>query len=199
MGGTWSYGNGSSVGGDPCVAGSALQNASCTANTTSTWASYHGTLGDTSVDIKSGYTTPDPAFDATGSGDNGVSVNGGCDQLAVMVQQSRTPGFGSLATNDDLVTKVRTVARITASSGGDASAALLILERTDCPAISVNSNNTIIEVKGFGDKPGVIHSDSNGSDFACLPDQPGDIRQVRRPTRRQCPPVRDRDATPFRD
>src|SRR4029079_505124 len=102
MGGTWSYGNGSSVGGDPCVAGSALQNASCTANTTSTWASYHGTLGDTSVDIKSGYTTPDPAFDATGSGDNGVSVNGGCDQLAVIVQQSRTPGFGSLATSDDL-------------------------------------------------------------------------------------------------
>jgi hypothetical protein len=122
------------------------------------------------VNIDSGYTTPDAAFpedSGSYSGDQ-VSSLGGCDQLAVIVTEAEAPGFGSIASTSDLVTRVRTVARMTASSGGDASAALLILERTDCTAISVNSNNTFIQVKGFGDKPGVVHSDSNASGPNCV-------------------------------
>jgi hypothetical protein len=122
------------------------------------------------VNIDSGYSTPDPAFpedSASYAGDQ-LPSQGGCDQLAVIVSEAEAPGFGSVASSNDLITKVRTVARMTASSGGDASAALLILERTDCTAISVNSNNTFIQVKGFGDKPGVIHTDSNGSGPNCV-------------------------------
>jgi hypothetical protein len=172
MAGFWTDGNGAAVGSDPCQTGSPRQGANCTANTPATWAAYQGSAGRIQVDIKSGYTTPDPTFPTDGPADNGVSVNGGCDQIAVILREVEHPGLGKIASGRDIVTRIRTVGRMTAASGGDASAALLILERTACPAISVNSTNTVIEVKGFGDKPGVIHSDSNGSDPACLPANP---------------------------
>jgi Flp pilus assembly protein TadG len=169
---SWMTGDGAALA-DPCGAGSALLDAPCVPNTLSSWAWYHGTAATSSgkvltIDIKTGYTTPDPAFDAIGSGDNGLPAQGGCDQLAVIMQENTKPGLGKIASSSDLVTRVRTVARMTASSGGDASAALLILERTDCPAISVNSVNTFIQVLGFGDKPGVIHSDSLGNGPNCV-------------------------------
>lgn len=172
MAGTWTYGSGSSVSGNPCVTGSALQNAGCVPNNSATWAVYHGAVTTSSgknltVDIKTGYTTPDPAFDPIGSGDNGTSPQGGCDQLAVIIQEANQPGLGRIATSSDIVTKVRSVGRLTMSSGGEASAALLILERHDCPAVSLNSTNTFIEVKGFGAAPGVVHSDSDGSGVGC--------------------------------
>jgi hypothetical protein len=171
MSSSWHTGAGVIVGIDPCAAGSLLLSAICTNNSPSTWGWYTGTAGDLTVDVKSGYATPDPAFDASGSGDN--SATGGCDQLAVIIHQTEAPGLGKVAAGSgNIVTAVRSVARMTAASGGNASAALLILERTDCPAISVNSNNTFIEVKGFGAAPGVIHSDSNGTGPACLPTLP---------------------------
>jgi hypothetical protein len=162
----------------PCV-DPALLNTVCVPGTTA--ASYAATVmpighpgRQITVNVKSGYPTPDPAFpedSASHSGDQ-VSSQGGCDQLAVIITESEKPGFGSIVSTNDLVTKVRTVSQMTASSGGDASAALLILERSACPAIAVNSNNTFIEVKGFADMPGVIHSDSNGSGSTCLPTNP---------------------------
>jgi hypothetical protein len=171
MSSSWHTGAGVIVGLDPCATGSLLLSAICTNNSPSTWGWYTGTAGDLTVDVKSGYATPDPAFDAAGSGDN--SATGGCDQLAVIIHQTEAPGLGKVAAGSgNIVTAVRSVARMTAASGGNASAALLILERTNCPAISVNSNNTFIEVKGFGAAPGVIHSDSNGTGPACLPTNP---------------------------
>jgi Flp pilus assembly protein TadG len=177
MAGGWTYGNGAAVAGLPCDLLSSLQAATCVANNTATWATYHGTAVITgnrqlTVDIMSGYHTPDPAFDLPGSADNGVPAQGDCDQLAVIIQESSSPGLGKVDTTSNILTKVRTVARMKVTNLGYASAALLILERTACPAISVNSNNTFIEVQGFGDKPGVVHSDSNGSDPACLPANP---------------------------
>jgi Flp pilus assembly protein TadG len=172
MAGFWTDGNGAAVGSDPCQTGSPRQGANCTANTPATWAAYQGSAGRIQVDIKSGYTTPDPTFPTDGPADNGVSVNGGCDQIAVILREVEHPGLGKIASGRDIVTRSRTVGRMTAASGGDASAALLILERIACPAVSVNSINTFIQVKGFGDKPGVIHSDSDGSDPACLPANP---------------------------
>jgi hypothetical protein len=181
MAGSWSFGNGASLPANPCDDASALQNASCAAGDTATWASYHGVAGRIRVDIKSGYTTPDPAFPTDGAADNGVPVNGGCDQLAVIVQETEQPGLGRVASSNDIVTRVRTVGRMTASTGGEASAALLILERSACPAISVNSTNTFIEVKGFGDKPGVIHSDSNASGGSCTPGNPAILGKFANP------------------
>jgi hypothetical protein len=178
MTGGWTHGDGSGVATDPCITGSVLQFDTCVANNTATWAQYHGAVTMSNgkaltVDINTGYTTPDPAFDPVGSADNGVTAMGGCDQLAVIIQESNQPGLGRIATSNNIVTKVRSVGRMTVANLGEASAALLILERTACPAISVNSTNTFIEVKGFGDKPGVVHSDSNGSDPAtCLPTVP---------------------------
>jgi hypothetical protein len=160
--------------GDPCAADATQQDVACVPNDMSSWAWYHGTASTSSgksltIDVRTGYRTPDPAFDPTGSTDNGLPVEGGCDQLAVIFQESTKP---RLAKGAPLVTRVRTVARTTASSGGRASAALLILERKDCTAISVNSSNTFIQVKGFNDKPGVIHTDSNGTGTTCSATNP---------------------------
>lgn len=157
------------VSGDPCDPDSTLLGATCVDASKPTWASYHWTNGPVTVDIKNGYETPDAPFDAVGSADN--SVTGGCDQLAVIIHERQKPGLAGAGRND-IVTSVRSVSRLTASSPGNAAAALLILERTNCTAISVNSTNTFIEVKGFGTTPGVIHSDSNGSGPACLPTNP---------------------------
>ncbi|MDX6309225.1 MAG: hypothetical protein QOI06_2271 [Nocardioidaceae bacterium] len=186
----WRTGAGAAVV-DPC-GGTALLDSACVPNTASSWAWYHGTATTASgklltIDIKGGYQpqavvstalggyapqTDDAAFHYTGPTDNGVGASGGCDQLAVIMQEQTQPGLGQVASSNPLITKVRTVARMTASSLGDASAALLILERTDCPAIQVNSTNTHIEVLGFGSKPGVIHSDSSGTGATCSPINP---------------------------
>jgi Flp pilus assembly protein TadG len=175
---SWRNGNGTAIATDPCAAGSPLLNTPCVdapaANYLTSWASYRGisASGLITVDINSGYAMPDPNFPTDTSADN--SATGGCDQLAVIIHQSESAGLANAGNPPPsaLVTVVRSVARMTAASGGNASAALLILERTDCTAISVNSNNTFIQVKGFGAMPGVIHSDSNGSGPACLPVNP---------------------------
>ena len=44
---------------------------------------------------------------------------------------------------------------------------MLLLERTDCPSISLNSTNTKVEVQGVGSRQEVIHSDSLGSGPGC--------------------------------
>ncbi len=133
MSSSWHTGAGVIIGADPCATGSLLLSAICTNNSPSTWGWYTGTAGDLTVDVKSGYTTPDPAFDAPGSGDN--SATGGCDQLAVIIHQTEAPGLGKVAAGSgNIVTAVRSVARMTTVPGAEASAALLILERTACPS-----------------------------------------------------------------
>jgi hypothetical protein len=164
---TWKTGAGVGIGSDPCNPNTGLLNSICVPNTTSTWAWFSGTAagGRITVDIKSGYLTPDPAFDPAGSGDN--SALGGCDQLAVIVHEIEHPGLGRVASAQDIVTKNRSVARAVPSNSVQYALALLVLERTNCPAIFLNSQNTHVEVQGNGTAPGVIHADSLANGPGC--------------------------------
>ena len=174
--GSWKYGNLAPVTGDPCVPGSAVyDDTTCVPSNTATWAWFSGTAdaGRISVDIKTGYTFPDATLvpgttakafpeDATVS-DPGVASQGGCDQLAVVMQETEKPGLGSLATSSSLTTSVRSVGRLTLNSTSEAAAALVLLERSGCPALTLNSAAAGVLVKGSGATPGSIHADSNGS------------------------------------
>jgi hypothetical protein len=162
---TGSYKNGSGSGISGSCSGSTIPNDTvCVASTPTTWAWFHGTGmdGRYTIDIKSGYTTPDSNWpeDTAFTTDN--SKMGGCDQLAVIISETETPGLGSLATSDDLQTNVRSVARLTPSTTGEVPIALLLLERHDCLALDAQSNNTYFDVLGFGTAAGLIHSDSLG-------------------------------------
>jgi hypothetical protein len=164
---TASYRNGAGGGVSGECAGTGIPNDSvCQANTPSTWAWFQGTTtdGKISFEIKSGYAMPDARFktDTTLATDNGEAANGGCDQLAVIVTESKKPGFGSLATTSDLTTTVRSVARITPNSEQSGPVALLLLERHNCLTLAAGSQNTFIKILGNGVAPGTIHSDSLG-------------------------------------
>jgi hypothetical protein len=169
--GSWHTGSGAAVGGDPCASGASIQAQSCVPNDPSSWAWYQGSAGGgrVAIDIKTGYAMPDPAFsvDQVLSADNGASADGGCDQLAVIIQESDHPGLGSLATNANMVTRVRSVARATNAVDTNQAVALLVLERHNCLALDVNGNGPSIKVLGNGTAPGSIHSDSLGDGINC--------------------------------
>lgn len=156
----WKFGSGLALTIDPCTSGAAQQTLTCVPNSPSTWAWYTGTNTTTGiqVDIKSGYVTPDPQFDAAGSGDN--SVMGGCDQLAVIITQTEKPGLGQLS-GKTVVVKVRSVARASLNNSSATATGLILLERHACNAL-VASGAGQIQVFGNGIAPGTIQADSLG-------------------------------------
>lgn len=97
-----------------------------------------------------------------------TSQMSGCDQLMVVVEQSRPTIFGGIASGDDAIeTTVRSVGRV-AVGDGDLAPALLLLERTKCNVLSVGSAGagagSYIRVYGSGMMPGSIHADTDASD-----------------------------------
>ena len=100
-------------------------------------------------------------------GDNGSVADAGCDQLAVIIRRTRNPGLGSLATDDDLVTRVRSVGRATVNVTQQNAIGLLLLERSNCLALDVNGNGPFVTVLGYGTAGGLIHSDSLGNGGNC--------------------------------
>ena len=165
LSGSYKNGSGSGVAGS-CTPTTIPNDTICVPGQPSTWALFTGTTldGDITVEIRNGYSMPDSRFgdDTVLASDTGSTTMGGCDQLAVIITQSQQPGLGSLATSDDLVTTVRSVARLIPNTTGNAPVALLLLERHNCLALQAGSNNTYIDVLGFGPSPGYIHSDSLG-------------------------------------
>ena len=85
-----------------------------------------------------------------------------CNHLSVVVRQTRQPGLGSLATDSDMTTAVRSVGRVSETTLDDQPVALLLLERTACDAVVVNGSNSFVRVLANGNVPGLIHSDSTG-------------------------------------
>lgn len=158
--GSWTTGSGASIAGDPCGTGSPYLNAACVAGSPASWAWFAGTDGRVDVQVKSGYTTPDPAFDKPGSGDN--SAQGGCDQLAVIITESESAGLGASATNGkDLVSSVRSVARVMPNSSTTSAPSFLLLERDQCNVLTT-SGNPKVQVFGNGTAPGTLQADSLG-------------------------------------
>ena len=170
----WTNGLGASTG-NGCSS-TALRNQVCLPTNKATWAKWHwsGTTRGVTVDvtIESGYsfsgtTWPEDSLPVS-SADTGDSAQLGCDQLAVIVNQSRSPGLGSLATSSDLRTRIRTVGRVK-SGPGDSAPALHLLKRTGCPILRTGSNSGGSYVHVFGaatsngiSQPGTIHADSDG-------------------------------------
>ena len=171
----WTNGLGGATG-NGCTT-TALRNTTCKPTDKSSWAKWHwaGTSNGVGLDvtIQSGYViASDPwqedSLPAT-SGDAGGVDYQGCDQLAVTISQSRTPGLGSLATSSDLNTAIRSVGRIK-SVPGDSAPAMLLLKRTGCPVLKTGSNGggSFVHVEGAvapngKTQPGTIHSDSDGT------------------------------------
>ena len=174
--GTWTDANGGAKANGCTTA--ALQGQTCAGSSQATWARFTQTVTwqdkPITVLIQSGYRLDVgaaawseeslPAVQA----DN-VDEAQGCNQLAVIITQSRKPGLGSLATTSDLVSSIRTVGRVKLASGGDAPA-MLILKRTGCPVLSTGSNSggSKIWVSGAISsdgkaQAGTIHADTTGT------------------------------------
>jgi hypothetical protein len=176
----WTNGLGGSSG-NGC-ASVALRNQVCSPTDKTTWAIFHWTgtyqRMPLEVTVKSGYdlttdTWAEDSLPATSS-DTGVAAQHGCDQLAVIIKQTRKPGLGSLATSSDMVTAIRSVGRVKPQPGNSAPA-LLLLQRTGCPVLragnSGGGSGTFIHVLGTltshgTSQPGTIHSDSDGAGCA---------------------------------
>lgn len=138
----------------------------CDPDNGTTHALFSGTTGSYQVTIQSPYDVASGGFAEeslpTLANDTGDPDLEGCDQIGVIVTQSRRPGIGSLATSSDLVSRVRSVGRVTLETEEDSGVALLLLERRDCDAIVINGFNSFVRVGAVGPSPGFIHSDSLG-------------------------------------
>ncbi len=154
-----------------------LRNKACRPTDKSTWArwGWTGSSGGVTltVTVESGYDLAANQWKEdtlpASSGDAGSSVHQGCDNLAVTVRQTRSPGLGSLATDSDLTTAIRSVGRIKAVPGG-AAPAMLLLKRTGCPVLATGASggSSFIHVLGAltsdgRSQPGTIHSDTDGA------------------------------------
>lgn len=143
----------------------------CVPGDESSWAWVRAVDGDTVVDVKAGYETPDDAFPEdhdTYATDDGDLTRGGCDQIATIVSELDEARFGGIAGATDWATAVRSVGRITIGEEGDAVPAFLMLERRSCGVLEqrVGSGDGII-VNAVGTDPGIIHIDSSGQDAGC--------------------------------
>lgn len=158
---------------DPCTAQtSAPYTNLCAPGSPSTWGVLSGFAdgGRIRVTIKSGYALPDAAFPedlSSYSGDNGAVLSSGCDHLAVIIEEGEGTYFGGVAGASGYETVIRSVSRLVQGDDGDVAAALVLLERNDCEALSVLGNTAWVLIEGNGTTPGVIHSDSLGNGDSC--------------------------------
>ncbi|MDQ3896939.1 MAG: pilus assembly protein TadG-related protein [Actinomycetota bacterium] len=129
-----------------------------------TWAKLTATAGGGryTVEIQSGYLVPDGRFaeDQQALTDTGDPLRAGCDQLAVIITQTRTPLFAGIFERRDRTTTIRTVGRLSSISSGEYNPALLLLERNKCDVLVAGSNNTRVIAQPYQDSPGVIQIDS---------------------------------------
>ena len=150
----------------------------CTAGDTA--SNYHGTttVGNRRFEvwIKMPYLVSDTSAGgyfseeslSSSSGNPGEPLRQGCDQIGVIVKEWTTPGLGSLVTNGELETRIRSVGRFRISEG-DQPPALLLLERTRCAVLTVGSAGSPARIKVYGTATmaGSIHADSAASDPGC--------------------------------
>lgn len=152
-----------------------LRNQVCVPGNLASWArfAWTGLVGGEpiTVVIQSGYALsaatgfPEDALPAAAAeNDDGAQ---GCDQLAVIIGQERSPGLGSLATAGSLKSAVRSVGRVQTSPGGYAPA-MLLLQQSGCSVLSGANPNTKVYIEGSVasnglSQPGTIHADSDAT------------------------------------
>jgi Flp pilus assembly protein TadG len=171
--GTWTTGTGSAAG-NGCTDATASSKI-CAKGSPASWARYTWTGtwqgAPLRVEIQGGYALTgttgwpeDTLPAAAGSSDDRA---GGCDQISVVITQHRKPGFGSIATSNDLVSSIRSVGRVQ-SGPGKYAPAMLLLKRTGCPVLQSGAagGGSFVHVLGAVtssgvSQPGTIHSDSD--------------------------------------
>lgn len=159
---TYLDGNETPVSGSPC---SSLLTQQCLAGDPSSWAWLRATDGERVIDIRSGYTLPDPNFPED-AGSYAGDVGAPCDHLAVIAADVDPAYFGGIVGAVDYDTAIRSVGRIKIGSINTGVPAFLMLDRTDCEVLSqqvgASEGGIIVESSGAG-TPGIIHVDSAGT------------------------------------
>lgn len=130
-------------------------------------AIFSATHGRFDIKIKSPYLVTEDGFSEESSpplqNDHGDPPKQGCDQIGVILTETKAPGFGGLATSADLVSTIRSVGRVVIGTDGQGGVALLLLEQTGCGVISINGAGSFVRVFAREPVPGFIHSDSDGT------------------------------------
>lgn len=181
LAGSWSDGVGTPTL-DGCT-DTTLYYQPCLPGDPTSWARFEGTAssGRITVRIQSGYDLSDGNFaEETISAlqaDAGDSDQQGCDQLAVIVSETREPGLGSVATTGTLVSRIRSVGRVVVDNNGLGAVALLLLERNDCAVLDADGAGANILVHDNGPMPGMIHADSLGDGQVDV-DGDGDVDSI---------------------
>lgn len=203
--GTWYYGDGTPVGLDPCdttstdaaVTRAIMCLPSSVPGYLSSWAWFDGTpVNGVDVEIRSGYNVDDASYRDEGyHTDKGSSVQGGCDQMAVVISQTQRAGFGRVVGGGNLTSRIRSVGRVTIAQRADHLIALLLLEQHDCLALDVNGGNTRLEVQGYQHRAGIIHADSAGDGDDCSSNS--QILDGHEPGSGESPPILSRQAETY--
>jgi len=142
---------------------------------TDTWGRLTATAGGGrySVEIQSGYAMPDSRFpeDIPAAADTGDPLKGSCDNLVVIIKQTRPPVFAGVIDRNDKTTTIRSVGRLSNINTGDYNPALLLLERRKCAVLTAASNGGRIIAQPYQDHPGVIQIDSADDQGGCASNQ----------------------------
>jgi hypothetical protein len=157
--------------GNPCAS---LRNQECVPLDRTTWAWIHAVAGEHTYDIKSGYVMSEDNFpeDQVGgayNSDVGDPDYGGCDQVAVISSKTDDALFGGIGGVTDYDTALRSVGRADIGKEGKVAIALVLLEQNDCQVLDFagGGQEGQVTVRGTGDRPGIIHSDSAGTGDDC--------------------------------
>lgn len=164
---TYADGAGTPVAGNPC---SSIPATICSESSAATWGVLTGSVdgGRIKVTIANGYTLPDPSFAEDADEYAGDDGSGPCDNLAVIIEKDQSAYFGGVAGASGYETTIRSVARLVQGTTGEVTAALILLERTDCAALLLEGNSGArVDVQGNATDPGVIHADSIGNGGNC--------------------------------
>ena len=131
---------------------------------TDTWGRLTATAagGRISVEIQSGYSMPDSRFpeDQLATADKGDPLKGSCDNLSVIIKETRSPLFGRIMGRTTRTTTIRSVGRLSNIVAGEYNPALLLLEQQKCDVLVTGGTNTRIIAQPYLDHPGVIQIDS---------------------------------------
>ena len=94
-----------------------------------------------------------------------------CDRVGVSIEYARAPSFGQVLGGSGQTTKVHAVAIADSMAGGHRPINLLILERTECNAVTIEGQPLLLvgAITGlYGElMPGILAVDSDGSDPGC--------------------------------
>ena len=164
---TWSNAAAQVLTTNPCPSvATAPDTVPCAPNNPATWAKLQATAGNGryTVEIQSGYVLPDPRFAGDAAlGDAGVTEQGSCDNLAVILTERQEPSFAQVGGAGATNVRVRSVGRLNAAETLDFVAALQLLERHDCDVLTTGGANTRVIAQPWGSYPGTIQIDSDGT------------------------------------